>query len=88
MTDADDLACIELVELVTDYLEGVLEPDVLERFERHLEVCDGCAEHVEQVRRTVALLRAVPQDEGLSPAARSRLLTAFRQWRQDFDPGA
>ncbi len=86
MTDPDDLPCIELVELVTDALEGALEPEVRERFDRHLDQCDGCVEHVEQVRRTIALLRAVPQAEDLSPEAKSRLLIAFRRWRQDHDP--
>lgn len=83
---SDDLACVELVELVTDHLEGVLEPDVRRRLERHLEECEGCVEHVEQVRRTVALLRAVPQDERLSPQARERLIGAFRAWRTDVEP--
>ena len=87
MTGPDDLACIELVELVTDHLEGALEPDVRRRLERHLEECEGCVEHVEQVRRTVALLRAVPQDEQLSPQARERLLGAFRAWRTEPDAG-
>ena len=88
MTDMDDLACDELVEQVTDHLEGALAPDARARFERHLQECEGCAEHVEQVRRTIALLGSVPQDEGLSPAARSRLLVAFRAWRQEHPPGA
>ena len=82
---SDDLACIELVELVTDHLEDALEPDVRRRLERHLEQCEGCVEHLEQVRRTVAVLRAVPQDEQLSPQARERLLGAFRAWRTDHD---
>ena len=88
MTDADDLACIELVEQVTDFLEGALEPDARARFEQHLEQCDGCGEHLQQVRRTIALLHAVPHEDSLSPEARSRLLTAFRQWRQDHGPAS
>ncbi len=79
MTDADDLACLELVELVTDYLEDALEPDVRARFERHLPGCPGCAEHLEQVRRTILVLGALPQDERLSPVTRERLLDAFRE---------
>ena len=88
MTEPDDLACAELVEQVTDYLEGALDPQARARFERHLPECEGCVEHVEQVRRTIALLQAVPQDEQLSLQARSRLLLAFREWRQDSSPGA
>jgi len=40
------------------------------------------------VRRTIELLRAVPQDEVLSDSARSRLVDAFREWRQDHQPRA
>lgn len=87
MTDPDDLACDELVEQVTDYLEDALDPSARTRFERHLPRCEGCVEHVEQVRRTIALLHRVPQDERLSPQARTRLLLAFREWRQDHPPG-
>ena len=88
MTDPDDLACDELVEQVTEHLEGALDPDARVRFLQHLQGCEGCVEHVEQVRRTISLLGAVPQDEGLSPQARTRLLTAFRAWRQDHEPEA
>jgi anti-sigma factor RsiW len=88
MSDPDDLACTELVEQVTDYLEDALDAQDRARFERHLQGCEGCVEHVEQIRRTIALLHAVPQDEGLSQEARSRLLTAFREWRQDHASGA
>ena len=82
MTDPDDLACIELVEMVTDYLEDALEPDARVAFERHLPGCPGCAEHLQQVRRTVVLLGALPQDDSLSPQTRDRLLDAFRERHQ------
>ena len=35
--------CNELVELVTDYLEGKLPPADVERFAAHLEECEACA---------------------------------------------
>ena len=39
---ADEVACRELVELVTDYLEGALQPAERRRFEAHVAGCDGC----------------------------------------------
>ena len=39
MIDVEGLSCQELVELVTDYLEGALEERDLRAFERHLEHC-------------------------------------------------
>jgi anti-sigma factor RsiW len=75
-----ELTCRELVELVTDYLEGRLAAAERERFEAHLAICADCAAYVEQMRETV---RAAGQLEeaGLSPQARGDLLRAFRDWR-------
>jgi anti-sigma factor RsiW len=49
------LTCRELVELVTDYLEGALAAGERERFEAHMSACEGCDAHVEQVRRAIEL---------------------------------
>jgi hypothetical protein len=53
-----ELACKELVELVTDYLDEVLPRDRRDEFRRHLAGCDGCAEYVRQIRATVRALQA------------------------------
>ena len=76
---ADDLACREFVELVTDYLEGRLPPAERERFEAHLELCAGCQAYVEQMRATLGALGRIPE-ETISPEARAELLHAFRDW--------
>jgi anti-sigma factor RsiW len=76
------LSCQELVELITDYLEGTLAPADLARFERHLEGCDGCRAYLEQMRETVAALGHLPA-ESLSPEAERKLLAAFEGWRED-----
>ena len=74
------LTCIELVELVTDYLEGVLSSEETGRFEEHIGRCTGCAAYLEQIRQTIALAgRLTP--ELLSPEAERELLEAFRGWR-------
>ena len=52
--DPDTLACIELVELVTEYFDDALPPVDRARFERHLMTCDGCTTYVEQIRQTIA----------------------------------
>ena len=41
-----EIDCKDLVELVTDYLEGVLDAEDVERFEDHLALCDGCDVYV------------------------------------------
>jgi anti-sigma factor RsiW len=73
------LTCRELVELVTAYLEGVLDPAERARFEQHLAECDGCDAYVDQMRQTLAALGRLP-DESLSPEARDGLLAAFADW--------
>jgi anti-sigma factor RsiW len=55
-----DLSCRELVELVTDYLEGAMTPEEAARFEAHVAACAGCEAYLEQVRATIALLRGAP----------------------------
>jgi anti-sigma factor RsiW len=71
--------CNEFVELVTAYLEGQLDPATERRFVEHLAECDGCDRYLDQIRRTVRSLGHLPAD-GLDPAARDRLLVAFRNW--------
>ncbi len=76
----EQLSCQELVELVTDYLEGALAPDERARFETHLEPCGGCRRYLEQIRTTVELTgRLTPAQ--LSPDAEAALLGAFRDWK-------
>jgi anti-sigma factor RsiW len=78
-TDTEQLSCRELVELVTDYLEGALPPEEHARFEEHIERCNGCRVYLEQIRQTVAALGHLPED-ALSPEAERVLLDAFRGW--------
>ncbi len=75
-----DLPCRELVELVTDYLEGKLPSDIRGRFELHLGSCDGCSTYVRQMRLVLAATGRLSED-ALSPAARDALLRAFRGWK-------
>ncbi|WP_328519740.1 anti-sigma factor family protein [Kribbella sp. NBC_00359] len=71
------MTCAELVELVTAYLEGALDPETEQRFADHLAVCDGCDIYVDQMRRTIAEVGQV-EPESLSDQTRDRLLEAFR----------
>ncbi len=76
----EDMDCDELVELVTAYLDGSLDPDTRARFDEHLLGCDGCGNYLQQFRSTVATLGAIRDDE-IEPAFRDKLLDAFRDWR-------
>jgi anti-sigma factor RsiW len=76
----DGLTCKEVVEIVTDYLEGALSPEDRARFEEHLAVCDGCTSYVEQMRETIRLSGMVTEEQ-IPEAQRERLRQAFRDWR-------
>ena len=81
MTDEiEQLSCQELVELVTDYLEGVLPETDRGRLEQHLDSCDGCRDYIEQMRATIALTAdARPVELRLDEG--EALLAAFREWK-------
>lgn len=71
------MVCSELVELVTDYSEGTLDPQTRARFDRHVRGCDGCTNYLRQYRTTVTTLSRV-DGEVIDPAFRNRLLDGFR----------
>jgi anti-sigma factor RsiW len=78
----EDLACRDLIAMVTDYLDGVLAEPVATQVAGHLAICDGCEEYLTQFRGTISALGALPVAT-LDPAVRTQLLQAF----QDFPHG-
>jgi anti-sigma factor RsiW len=72
------VACQQVVELVTDYLDGALPSHLRAAVERHLELCPPCAVYVEQMRTTAAALQDVPV-ESIDPGTRAELVSAFRE---------
>jgi len=76
----DDIACREMVELMSDYLEGALIGEELARFDRHLAGCDGCERALDQLRQTVRLTGML-RVEDVPPQERATLLQLYRAWR-------
>ena len=76
----DEMACQELVELVTDYLEAVLPEADRARFEAHLAECPHCEEYVAQMRRTIDAVGELTA-EMIRPERQQQLREAFRGWR-------
>ena len=77
--DGHAITCRQVVALVTAYLDGALTRDEHELFEAHLADCDGCSEHVQQIRATVALTGQI-RDDDLAPQAREDLTNLYRRW--------
>lgn len=76
-----ELTCQEVVELVSDYLEGTLDAEQRARFEAHLAGCRGCTNYLEQMRRTIQMVGRLTE-ESLSPPVRDELLALFRDWKE------
>lgn len=75
------MTCKELVELVTDYLEGKLPNEVRLQLEEHLSGCSGCTNFLEQMRETIRLTGSV-SEENLSGPQKDELLDLFRNWKK------
>jgi len=78
---AEALSCRELVELVTEFLEGALSPEDRARFDEHIGECVNCTAHLNQMRRTLRVVGRLTEGS-VSAEARDALLTAFRDWRR------
>ena len=77
----EHISCQEVVELVTDYLEGAMAPEEVARFEHHLGLCDGCVFYVEQIRMTIGAVGRAGEEE-VPPEVREDLVAAFRDLRR------
>jgi anti-sigma factor RsiW len=80
----DDLACIEVVELLSAYLDGQLDHELRRRVDDHLAGCDGCTAALgqfETVKRLAGRLTAA-EVTSLDPLVRDRLMTMLRLQRR------
>lgn len=77
MADGTRITCQEVVEVVTDYLEGRMTPEDVAVFEAHVDLCDGCKWYVEQMRITVATVGRIEETD-VPDELRDALMAAFR----------
>jgi predicted anti-sigma-YlaC factor YlaD len=74
------ISCREVVELLSDYLDGALAEPERVRVDEHLAGCDGCTLVLDELRETIRLTGMLTV-EHLNDAQRATLLDAFRDWR-------
>jgi anti-sigma factor RsiW len=74
------MTCRQVVELMTDYLEGALSAVDRARFEQHIAGCDGCTAYLAQLRMARKIMGKLA-DEPVPAAVERDLLEAFRTWR-------
>ena len=77
-----DMTCTQIVELITEYLEGGLSSADRERFEEHIGFCDWCLAYLDQMRQTIATVGRL-RDEDLPKELEQNLLTTFRDWKPE-----
>ena len=79
MSQAHELICQEIVELVTEFLEGTMDVPLRAAFVAHLAKCDGCAHYLEQIKATITVAGTI-EPAALSPELQAGLLAAFRDF--------
>lgn len=77
----EDVTCREVVELVTDFLEGTLSVERRDVFERHIAVCTWCETYLYQMRHTLTVVGSLREDDVPAPLLDS-LMLAFRAERE------
>lgn len=70
--------CKGVIRELSNYLDGELEPAVLQELERHLEQCEDCQLVVDQTKKTVEIFCDSEPVE-LPTDVRSRLHEALRR---------
>ena len=65
-------SCQQIVELVTEYLEGGLPTPERVAFERHVAICPPCRGYLTQMRKVTRVAGGLSEDD-LSPRVREDL---------------
>jgi anti-sigma factor RsiW len=79
------LVCRQAVELMTAYLEGLLDAGERERLEEHLAGCPHCTEYLAQMRATIEALGRI-EPEHLDEPVLDDLVGLYQRWRADEPP--
>jgi anti-sigma factor (TIGR02949 family) len=70
------LTCRKVIQQLSEFLDGELEPGLAEQLSRHLEHCEDCKLVVDTTRKTIEIYcNTEPMD--LPPAVRERLERAL-----------
>jgi anti-sigma factor RsiW len=79
-----ELVCREVVELISDYIEGELPRPTRRRLESHLRGCEHCSEYLAQMRTTIRITGGLRTSD-LPPEVRDELIALYRRWRVEAD---
>jgi len=72
------LTCRKVIQQLSEFLDGELDPGLAEQLARHLEHCEDCKLVVDTTRKTIEIYcNTEPMD--LPPAVRERLERALAE---------
>jgi anti-sigma factor RsiW len=76
--------CNELVELITDYLDGALPDNLRALVDEHLAHCDGCLHVLDQFRTVISLTGRLTETDvdNTDEFTRDRLNSIFYSLRR------
>lgn len=89
----EEIRCIEMVEVVTEWMEGALDDDTRAAVEEHLAICPDCTAYLDQLRATTAVAAGLDDNTDTAGAeppgdeVRARLVAAFLASRPSGDRG-
>jgi predicted anti-sigma-YlaC factor YlaD len=73
--------CQQIVEVVTEYLDGGLLTAERVAFERHVAICPPCRGYLSQMRNVTRVAGGLSEND-LTPGARQDLLEVFADWKR------
>jgi anti-sigma factor RsiW len=80
MSETTSFSCRQVVDLVTDYVEGALPPSDRLAFEQHVAICPPCRAYFAQMRTVIRVAGSLREDD-LPVPVREKLVNAFRDWK-------
>jgi anti-sigma factor RsiW len=79
---SDAYTCQQIVEVVTEYLDGGLDTAERVAFERHVTICPPCRGYLSQIRAVTRVAGGLAADD-LPPSVRDDLLQSFAEWKRN-----
>jgi anti-sigma factor RsiW len=76
------MKCEELLALLSEYVDGAIDPAVCKEFEKHMSGCNPCQVVVDNIRKTITLYQD-GQPYPLPARFHKRLHAALREkWKE------
>jgi anti-sigma factor RsiW len=79
------LTCQQLLDLLSDYVEGRLSAEEAARLDEHLSLCPPCVDYLNSFRATLAACRAVGEAWEAADPLPEELVQAILKAQQSTD---